>query len=64
MVDASGAKSTDMIAPEDVHQLSAKCLKAAEGWAGTAGRLWEERFDACASCSGCREVKKPASLGA
>ena len=64
MVDASGAKSTDMIAPEDVHELSAKCLKAAERWAGTADKLWKEKDDACAGCLGCQEAKKPVSLGA
>lgn len=64
MVDDSSAKSTDMIAPEDVHELSAKCYKAAEGWAETAGRLWEEKCGACAGCSGCQQAKKPVSLGA
>jgi len=43
MVDASGAKSTDMIAPEDVHALCGKCARAAECWADTADRLWAER---------------------
>jgi MoaA/NifB/PqqE/SkfB family radical SAM enzyme len=62
MVDASGAISTDMIAPEDVHELSAKCQKAAEAWAVAADRLWEERksCDACAACPGAKTI----SIGA
>lgn len=42
MVDKSGAKSTDMQSPEDVHELSAKCEKAAENWAPVADDLWSE----------------------
>ncbi len=42
MVDTSGATSTDMMSPEDVHALSAKCEKAAEDWEITAERLWDE----------------------
>lgn len=42
MVHASGAKSTDMEAPEDVDALSKKTRAAAEGWSPTADRLWEE----------------------
>ena len=41
MVDRSGAKSTDLQNPEDVHELSAKCTHAAECWACTAKELWE-----------------------
>lgn len=41
MVDKSGAKSTDMQHPEDVHALCAKCKTAAENWEITANRLWE-----------------------
>lgn len=40
MVDQSGAKSTDLAAPEDVHTLCGKCKDAAEHWAVTAGALW------------------------
>ncbi|HHY77734.1 MAG TPA: radical SAM protein [Clostridiales bacterium] len=40
MVEKSGAKSTDMQNPEDVHDLTAKCIKAAENWALVADRLW------------------------
>jgi len=41
MVDSSGAHSTDMQKPEDVHELSAKCVGAAKNWAVTADRIWE-----------------------
>lgn len=42
MVTAAGAHSTDLISPEDVRDLSAKCKSAADRWAVTAQRLWEE----------------------
>ena len=42
MVDASGATSTDLEAPEDVHKLSDKCKEQAEKWAVVAGQLWKE----------------------
>lgn len=42
MVRESGAKSTDMIAPEDVDVLCAKTTPAAKAWAEVADRLWEE----------------------
>ena len=46
MVDRSGAKSTDLKNPEDVHDLTNKCVKVAENWAVTAQRLWEkEHYD-------------------
>jgi MoaA/NifB/PqqE/SkfB family radical SAM enzyme len=66
MVDASGARSTDMIAPEDVHALSGKCAQTAEAWAVTADRLWDEKFgcNACEGCTGCTPAQKGASLGA
>jgi len=62
MVEASGAKSTDMMKPENVHKLSAKCENAAQNWAIAADRLWSESH-ACAGCTGCYEsvVKKPVS---
>mgnify|MGYP001460852377 CR=1 FL=1 len=41
MVDASGAKSTDLQNPEDVHALCGKCKHAAEHWAPVADELWE-----------------------
>lgn len=42
MVEKSGAKSTDMQDPEDVHDLSAKCARAADEWSVTADKLWNE----------------------
>jgi len=41
MVNESGAKSTDMIHPEDVDALSEKCASAAENWAPVAAELWK-----------------------
>ena len=41
MVDKSGAKSTDLQNPEDVHSLSDKCEFAAKRWKPVADRLWE-----------------------
>ena len=49
MVESSGAHSTDLQNPEDVHELSAKCRNAAEAWEHTADELWK-----CAGhCAGC-----------
>jgi len=42
MVDKSGAKSTDLQNPEDVHNLCAKCERTADKWAITAERLWHD----------------------
>ncbi len=42
MVDKSGAKSTDMQNPEDVHTLCEKCKHASECWKPVADRLWTE----------------------
>lgn len=42
MVENSRAKSTDMKNPEDVHDLSAKCIDVAEKWAPVANDLWEK----------------------
>ncbi len=42
MVRASGAKSTEMLHPEDVGSLCAKCKTASKNWAVTADKLWEE----------------------
>ncbi|WP_319377894.1 radical SAM protein [uncultured Methanocorpusculum sp.] len=59
MVDASGAKSTDMVNPEDVHDLMSKTVPAAEKWAPVADELWvENRAEkaakaACPSGCGC-----------
>ncbi|NLY43684.1 MAG: radical SAM protein [Clostridiaceae bacterium] len=42
MVKESGAKSTDLEAPEDVDVLCAKTTEAAKAWADVAERLWAE----------------------
>jgi len=43
MVKESGAKSTDMLAPEDVDDLCAKTEPAAAKWAPVADELWTAR---------------------
>lgn len=42
MVDKSGAVSTDLQNPEDVHDLSEKCESAAKNWAPVADELWNK----------------------
>lgn len=44
MVKESGAKSTQMEAPEDVDVLCSKTVPAAKVWAEVADRLWEEKL--------------------
>lgn len=41
VVHASGAKSTDLINPEDVDVLCGKCANAADNWEPVAKELWE-----------------------
>ncbi len=41
VVDESGAKSTDMLSPEDVHGLCDKCKERALAWAPVADEIWE-----------------------
>lgn len=41
MVEESGAHSTDLQDPENVHNLAAKCHNAAGSWAGAADKIWE-----------------------
>lgn len=43
MVDSSGAHSTDMAHPEDVHNLCDKCKYAAENWKPVADEIWGDR---------------------
>lgn len=45
IVDATGAKSTDLEAPEDVHDLCAKCASAAADWKPVAEKLWNNPDD-------------------
>jgi Radical SAM superfamily. len=42
MVKESGARSTDMMAPENVDDLCAKTVSASKAWAEVADRLWDE----------------------
>ena len=49
MVDRSGAKSTDLKNPEDVHDLCVKCKEAADKWEVTAERLWNDSTELTAS---------------
>ena len=41
MVDESGAHSTDLQHPEDVHVLTAKCFTTAENWKPVADKIWK-----------------------
>ena len=43
MVDESKAVSTDLAAPEDVHELACKCEEKAAGWKKTADEIWQEK---------------------
>jgi len=52
-VDVSGAHSTDLQNPEDVHDLSAKCHDAANNWAIVSGKIWENAH--CTKCKNCNE---------
>ncbi len=57
MVERSGAHSTDLQNPEDVHELSEKCRNAAGDWAHTADDLWQ-----CSQqCSGCNVRRQSAA---
>lgn len=40
MVESSGAHSTDMQNPEDIHDLADKCREPSEKWAETADEIW------------------------
>jgi len=48
MVLESGARSTDMQAPEEVDELCCRTETAAARWAEMADHLWDER--GCAHC--------------
>ncbi len=49
-VETSGAHSTDLESPEDVHALTAKCTSAAEKWQPVADELWKCSGH-CTDCS-------------
>ncbi len=42
IIDETGAKSTDLIAPESAETLCSRCDKFAEEWAPEADKLWAE----------------------
>ncbi|WP_324824198.1 radical SAM protein [Sinanaerobacter sp. ZZT-01] len=52
MVESSEAHSTDLEAPEDVRNLSDKCVASAQNWAPLADELWEKTHP-CAECVKC-----------
>ncbi len=53
MVKRSGAHSTDLQKPEDVNDLTAKCIPAADKWQPVADELWR-----CSGhCAGCSPDK-------
>lgn len=56
MVVKSGAKSTDMQNPEDVHELSGKCKNAAEHWTPVADKLWSCSHS-CTGSGNCNNQK-------
>lgn len=62
MVDAAGAASTDVVSPEDVHDLCGKTAPVADKWSVTADRLWDakqkEKAAAAAACKGCTACSK------
>ncbi|HCM19879.1 MAG TPA: radical SAM protein, partial [Porphyromonadaceae bacterium] len=45
MVDRARAKSTDLLCPEDVHAVCAKCADAADQWEKTADELWDTYYN-------------------
>ena len=49
MVEQSGAHSTDLQSPEDVHKFCAKSRDSAENWAPVADELWR----CSGKCAGC-----------
>lgn len=59
VVEAAGAKSTDLIEPEDVHELRSKCVDTAKEWAQSAERIWSESHpcEGCAACPFCKGKK-------
>lgn len=52
-VEQSGAHSTDLESPEDVHHLSGKCEPVSEKWADVAEKLWVESGHSCSACGKC-----------
>ncbi|MBK5253240.1 MAG: radical SAM protein [Peptostreptococcaceae bacterium] len=44
MIDATGAESTDVVSPEDVHDLTAKCEEQANNWEPVADKIWKDKL--------------------
>ena len=55
-VERSGAHSTDLQNPEDVHNLTAKCEAPARAWAPVADNLWACSHS-CTTCVGCGKAE-------
>lgn len=55
MVEQSGAQSTDLESPEDVHTLAERCVLSANEWAPVADDLWKNSpAGQRAFCSACQ----------
>ncbi|MBQ9979589.1 MAG: radical SAM protein [Oscillospiraceae bacterium] len=60
IVKNSGARSTDMISPENVDDLAGKCDDAAAKWAEMTEKFWDAEkgctdMDRCRACAGCMD---------
>lgn len=59
VVEATGAHSTEMEAPDSVRDFSDRCVERAAKWAVTADRLWAESGHTChGSCAGCAAARQ------
>ena len=65
MIKKSGAKSTDLVHPESVDSLTAKCVEPAKGWASVAKGIWDSS-DARERCEQRerKEQEEKASIAA
>ncbi len=54
LVKDSGAYSTDLQNPEDVVDLSGKCIDKSIKWAEKADEIWTNSHGGCASCGKCK----------
>ncbi len=57
MVKTSGAKSTDLLHPEDVIDLTQRCENTADQWRHMADKLWTEKH-ACRNCGFCETANE------
>jgi len=51
MVEQSGARSTDILAPETAKEYSDKCVERAKEWAPVADELWRACGKGCGACT-------------